>query len=105
MRKIAIAAVTLATLFSQAVVADQTLAMRSGCMGCHKTDAKLVGPAFKDVAAKYASEAGAVDRLAAKVKAGSTPGEPLVWGAAAMPPSPASLDDIKGVITWVMGLK
>ncbi|MES9993762.1 MAG: c-type cytochrome [Candidatus Thiodiazotropha sp.] len=105
MRKIAIAVLTLASLFGQAATADQTLAMRSGCMGCHKTDAKLVGPAFKDVAAKYATEAGAVDRLAAKVKAGSTPGEPLIWGAAAMPPSQASLDDIKGVITWVMGLQ
>ncbi|MEW8507489.1 MAG: c-type cytochrome [Candidatus Thiodiazotropha sp.] len=105
MRKIAIAALTIATLFSQAAAADQVLAMRSGCMGCHKTDAKLVGPAFKDVAAKYASEAGAVDRLAAKVKAGSTPGEPLLWGTTAMPPSAASLDDIKGVITWMMSFK
>jgi cytochrome c len=95
----------IATLFSQALAADQMLAMRSGCLGCHKADAKLVGPAFKDVAAKYASEAGAIDRLAAKVKAGSTPGEPLIWGTTAMPPSQASLDDIKGVVTWVMGLK
>lgn len=105
MRKIAIASIFVATLFNQAAMADQMLAMRSGCLGCHKPDAKLVGPAFKDVAAKYASEAGAIDRLAAKVKAGSTPGEPLIWGAAAMPPSPASLEDIKGVLTWVMSLK
>ncbi|MES9968803.1 MAG: c-type cytochrome [Candidatus Thiodiazotropha sp.] len=105
MRKIAIASMIMATLFTQGVVADQTLAMRSGCLGCHKADAKLVGPAFKDVAAKYSGDAGAVDRLAAKVKAGSTPGEPLVWGSVAMPPSQASLDDIKGVVNWVMTLK
>lgn len=105
MRKIAIAATMLATLFTHAATADQALAMRSGCLGCHKTDAKLVGPAFKDVAAKYSGEEGAIERLAAKVKAGSTPGEPLIWGAAAMPPSPAKIDDIKGVLTWVMTLK
>ncbi|MES9943610.1 MAG: c-type cytochrome [Candidatus Thiodiazotropha sp.] len=105
MRKIAIASMILATLFTHGVIADQTLAMRSGCLGCHKADAKLVGPAFKEVAAKYSSDAGAVDRLAAKVKAGSTPGEPLVWGSVAMPPSQASLDDIKGVVSWVMTLK
>jgi cytochrome c len=105
MRKIAIASLIVMTLFTQAAAADQALAMRSGCLGCHKTDAKLVGPAFKDVAAKYADDAGAVDRLAAKVKAGSTPGEPLVWGAASMPPSPAKIEDIKGVLNWVMSLK
>jgi cytochrome c len=105
MGKIAIASFLVATLFTHTTVADQALAMRSGCLGCHKADAKLVGPAFKDVAAKYAAEAGAVDRLAAKVKAGSTPGEPLVWGAVAMPPSQAKLEDIKGVINWVMSLK
>jgi cytochrome c len=105
MRKITIASMIMAALFSHAALADQTLAMRSGCLGCHKADAKLVGPAFKDVAAKYGGDAGAIDRLAAKVKAGSTPGEPLVWGSIAMPPSQASLDDIKGVVSWVMTLK
>jgi cytochrome c len=105
MRTITIASMLIATLFSQTVAADQMLAMRSGCLGCHKADSKLVGPAFKDVAAKYASEAGAIDRLAAKVKAGSKPGEPLIWGTTAMPPSQASLDDIKGVVAWVMNLK
>jgi cytochrome c len=105
MGKIALASMIVAVLFTHAASADQVLAMRSGCMGCHKADVKLVGPAFKDVAAKYADEAGVVDRLAAKVKAGSTPGEPLIWGGAAMPPSPAKIEDIKGVITWVMTLK
>ena len=104
MRKIAIVSLIITSLFTHAAVADQALAMRSGCLGCHKTDAKLVGPAFKDVATKYAGEAGAIERLAAKVKAGSTPGEPLVWGAAAMPPSQAKLEDIKGVLNWVMSL-
>jgi cytochrome c len=105
MRKIAIASMIVATLFTHATAANQALAMRSGCLGCHKADTKLVGPAFKEVAAKYATEAGAIEWLAAKVKAGSTPGEPLVWGAVAMPPSQASIDDIKGVLNWVMTLK
>ncbi|MCU7932779.1 MAG: c-type cytochrome [Candidatus Thiodiazotropha sp. (ex Codakia rugifera)] len=105
MHKIAIVSLIAATLFTHTAIADQMLAMRSGCLGCHKTDAKLVGPAFQEVAAKYAGDAGSVDQLADKVKAGSTPGEPLVWGNVAMPPSQAKLDDIKGVINWVMTLK
>ncbi|MCU7917293.1 MAG: cytochrome C' [Candidatus Thiodiazotropha sp. (ex Epidulcina cf. delphinae)] len=105
MRKIALFTLLATALFSHAAMADQALAMRSGCLGCHKADAKLVGPAFQDVATKYADETGAVDRLADKVKAGSTQGEPLIWGAVAMPPSPAKLEDIKGVINWIMTMK
>jgi cytochrome c len=87
---------------AQSAVADQALAMRSGCMGCHKADQKLVGPAFKDVAAKYAGQAGIVDTLAARVKSGSAGGN---WGDVAMPPSPAPEADVKKVVAWVMTLK
>ncbi len=83
------------------VAADQTLAMQSGCLGCHKADAKLVGPAFKDIAAKYKGDAAAVDALASKVKSGSDAGN-LVWGTMAMPPSPAKLEDIKKVVAWII---
>lgn len=84
--------------------ANQMLAMRSGCLGCHKVESKLVGPAFKDVAAKYAGDPTQIDRLASKVKAGSTPGEPLVWGTVAMPPNQAKPEVIRQVIEWVMTL-
>jgi cytochrome c len=105
MRKITYAFIVAAVLSTPSAYASQVLAMQSGCLGCHKTDAKLVGPAFKDIAAKYASDDGAVERLAKKVKSGSKPGEPLVWGTAMMPPSPASEEKIKGVIEWIMTLK
>jgi cytochrome c len=87
---------------TQAAVADQALAMKSGCMGCHKPDQKLVGPAFKDVAAKYAGQAGIVDTLTARVKSGSAGGN---WGDVAMPASPAPEADVKQVVTWIMTLK
>lgn len=87
---------------AQPVFADQALAMKSGCMGCHKPDQKLVGPAFKDVAAKYAGQAGIVDTLTARVKSGSAGGN---WGQVAMPPSPAPEADVKQVVAWIMTLK
>lgn len=85
--------------------ANQMLAMQSGCLGCHKPDTKLVGPAFKDIAAKYASDPSAIDRLAAKVKAGSPQGEPLIWGTIPMPPNQAAPEKIRQVIEWIMTLK
>jgi cytochrome c len=96
---------SLSILMTGTVLADQTLAMQSGCLGCHKVDAKLVGPGFKDIAGKYAGDPAEIDRLANKVKAGSTPGEPLIWGSVAMPPNAAPPEKIKKVIEWIMTLK
>lgn len=85
--------------------ADEALAQKSGCFACHRVDSKLVGPAFKEVAAKYRGDAGALDRLTAKVKGGSKRGEPLVWGTMAMPPSPAPEADVRKVVEWVLTLQ
>lgn len=85
--------------------ANQMLAMQSGCLGCHKVDAKLVGPAFKDIAAKYAEDPAHIERLAGKVKTGSPPGEPLIWGSVAMPPNNAKPETIRRIIEWIMTLK
>ncbi|WP_321527720.1 c-type cytochrome [Sedimenticola selenatireducens] len=79
--------------------ADQQTAMMSGCLGCHKADAKLIGPSFQDIAKKYASQDGAIDTLAETVKAGSPGGK---WGETQMPPSPAPIADIKKVIAWML---
>jgi len=94
----------LALGLANTAVADQALAQQAGCMGCHKVDSKLIGPAFKDIAARYRDDGGAIDALVNKVKGGSQPGQPLNWGTMAMPPSPANPDDIRKVITWVMTL-
>lgn len=99
MRKHLILWCAAALLISSQVAADQATAMKSGCLACHKADAKLIGPSFKDIAGKYAGQPGIVDKLAATVQAGSKGG---IWGNAEMPPSPAPIDDIKTVIAWML---
>ena len=82
--------------------ADQTaLATSKGCMACHQVEMKVVGPAYKDVAAKYKGDATALDTLVAKVKAGGKGN----WGEIPMPPNPAVSDeDLKTLVTWVLSL-
>jgi cytochrome c len=83
--------------------ADDALALatKSGCMACHHVDNKVVGPAYKEVAAKYKGQDGAVDMLSAKVKAGGAG----VWGPVPMPPNVnVSEADIKTIVAWIMSL-
>lgn len=89
-----------------ALAADETaLAQKSGCMACHQVAAKVVGPAYKDVAKKYAGDAGAADKLTKKVIAGGVG----TWGQVPMPPkggNAAVADaDIKKIVAWVLSLK
>tara|TARA_B100000686_G_scaffold205766_1_gene212604 strand:+ start:1568 stop:1879 length:312 start_codon:yes stop_codon:yes gene_type:complete len=82
--------------------ADSALASGSGCMNCHMVDAKMVGPGFKQVAAKYKSDAGAAASLFGKVKNG-TKG---TWGPIPMPPNAnVSDDNIKKLVAWILSLK
>ena len=60
------------------------LAKKSNCLACHAVDKKMVGPSFKDIAAKYRDDAGAETRLAGIIGKGGRG----VWGVMAMPPSP-----------------
>ncbi|MEJ2619026.1 MAG: c-type cytochrome [Candidatus Thiodiazotropha sp.] len=77
------------------------LATKSGCMACHQVETKVVGPAYKDVAAKYKGQADALATLSAKVKAGGSG----VWGPVPMPPNVnVSEEDIKTIVTWVLTL-
>jgi cytochrome c len=82
--------------------ASQALAQKSGCLACHSIDKKVLGPAFKDAAAKYKGDKGAEARLIAKVKAGGSG----VWGPMPMPAnSPQVKDaDIKTIVQWVLSL-
>lgn len=83
--------------------ASEALAQKAGCLACHKVDAKLVGPAYKDIAAKYKGQADAPAKLADKVRKGGTG----VWGQIPMPPNPAekiSDADLKTVVAWVLKL-
>ena len=81
--------------------ADEALAKAKNCMSCHQVAVKVLGPAYKDVAAKYKGDAGAVDKLAAKIKAGGKG----VWGEIPMPPNNVTPDEAKKLATWVLSLK
>ena len=83
-------------------MADQALAQSKNCMACHAVDKKLVGPAFKEVAAKYAGQKDAADKLAAKVIKGGSG----VWGPVPMPANPQVNDaDAKKLVAWVLSQK
>jgi cytochrome c len=80
----------------------ESLAKAKNCMACHATDKKLVGPAYKDVAAKYVGQKDAVEKLAVKIAKGSTG----VWGAVPMPANPQVSDaEAKALATWVMTVR
>lgn len=82
--------------------AAEALMQKSGCVACHAIDKKVIGPAYKDVAAKYAGDKDAATKLAAKVKAGGQG----VWGPVPMPPNAQISDaDIKMLVAWILTLK
>ena len=82
--------------------ADLALATSKNCMACHATDKKLVGPAYKDVATKYASDKTAADKLATKIQKGGAG----VWGPVPMPANTQVSDaDAKKLAAWVLTLK
>ena len=82
--------------------AAEALAQKSGCLACHSVDKKVLGPAYKDVAAKYKGDKTAEAKLIAKVKAGGSG----VWGPMPMPAMGAQVKDpdIKTIVEWVLSL-
>jgi cytochrome c len=99
MKLIAAAVISAAALVSAPAMANLDLAKKSNCMSCHTVDKKLVGPAYKDVAAKYAGKADAVKTLSAKVKAGGKGN----WGEIPMPPNANVKDaDIETLVKWIL---
>lgn len=72
---------------------------KAGCMACHSVASKVVGPAFKDVAARYAGDAEAQGKLVAKIRAGGAG----AWGAVPMPAQPQVKEsDSKAVVQWIL---
>ncbi len=91
-----------AATVSAPVLADQALATSKNCMACHAVDKKLVGPAFKDVAKKYAGNKSAADMLAAKIIKGGSG----VWGPVPMPANPQVNEaESKKLAAWVLATK
>ena len=82
--------------------AGEDLLKKSGCTACHAIDKKVVGPAYKEVAAKYKGDAKAPEKLFEKVKKGGSG----VWGAVPMPPNTQVSDaDIKTLVAYILALK
>ncbi len=87
-----------------APAAGEALAKEKGCLGCHAVDHKVVGPAYEDVAAKYAGQKDAAAKLTQKVLNGGGG----VWGGPiAMPPQSANVtpEQAKQLVQWVLSLK
>lgn len=96
--------ITLAMMLSVAApaMADMALATSKNCMACHAVDKKLVGPSYKDVAAKYAKDKTAVATLSAKIVKGGAG----VWGPVPMPANTQVNEaEAKQLATWVLSLK
>ncbi|HEX6734752.1 MAG TPA: c-type cytochrome, partial [Azonexus sp.] len=80
MKGLTIALIAAGVAFAGQVSADEALAKAKNCLTCHAADKKIVGPAYKDVAAKYKGQGDAVAKLAAKIKTGGKG----VWGEVPM---------------------
>lgn len=93
---IALAATALPAL------ASEELMKKNACNACHSTDKKIVGPSYKEVAAKYRGDAKAEAMLTDKVKKGGVG----VWGQVPMPPNAQVKDaDAKTLVKWILTLK
>ncbi|MFO1272127.1 MAG: c-type cytochrome [Rubrivivax sp.] len=91
-----------AAAFAAPAWANPELARQKICTGCHAVDRKLVGPAFKDVAARYAGQKDAAPKLAEKIVKGGGG----AWGAVPMPANPkVSAEEAKQLVTWILSLK
>lgn len=97
-----LALLTLGAMGAASAQASEALASKNACLGCHAISAKMIGPAYKDVAAKYAGQSDAQAVLVKSIKNGGI-GK---WGDMPMPPQGALSDaDAKKLATWILGLK
>jgi cytochrome c len=98
-----IAAAALAVAAVTPAHASEELAKKHACLACHVIKgAKTVGPAYADVAKKYAGQKGIEAKLVEKVKKGGTG----VWGQVPMPPNAAVSDaDLHTLVKWILSIK
>ncbi len=92
----------LGAVMAAPAFASADMAQKKNCMACHATDKKVIGPAYKDVAAKYAGQKDAADKLAQKILKGGSG----VWGAVPMPANPQVNEaEAKTLAAWVLSTK
>lgn len=98
--KIASTLLVISAMASTPAFANLQLAQKSACLSCHAVDKKVLGPAFQDVAKKYAGQKDAVTAITASIKNGGS-GK---WGPIPMPASEGlSEADAKTLATWIAG--
>ena len=104
MTSIQLMSAAVLTLFSGAALAQnaaaaKALASKSACLACHAVDKKLVGPAFKEVAAKHAGQADALEKVSARIKSGGAG----LYGPVPMPAQAQLKDDeLKLLAGWIL---
>jgi cytochrome c len=103
-RWLTVSVVAVLLLSADRATADERLAKKSGCLECHAVDKKVVGPAYKDVAARYKNVAGARATLIEKVKKGGKGNWTELTGGVRMPPHSPRLTDaeITQLVDWVL---
>ncbi len=102
MKQLVLAAVTVMAAsgaYAMDAAAAKALASKSACLACHAVDKKLVGPAYKDVAAKHKGQADAETKVAARIKSGGSG----MYGPIPMPAQPNLKDDeLKLLAAWIL---
>ncbi len=79
--------------------AAQAILKKNACLACHAVDKKVIGPAYKDIAAKHKDDANAAELLSKHIRQGSSG----VWGPVPMPPNPNVNDaDLATVVEWIL---
>ena len=101
MKAVYVAMIAAGLVMAAQARADEALAKAKNCMACHQLDKKVVGPAYKEVAAKYKGDAKAPAMLAGKVKAGGKG----VWGQVPMPPNNVTEAEANKLVAWILALK
>jgi cytochrome c len=102
MKSVLILGAVVTALASTPALASPELAQKKNCMACHAVDKKLIGPGYKEVAAKYAGQKDAADKLAQKIVKGGVG----AWGQVPMPANPqVSEAEAKQLAAWVLSVK
>lgn len=102
MKSLIVLGLACGAILASPAFASADMAQKKNCMACHAADKKVIGPAYKDVAAKYAGQKDAADKLAQKILKGGSG----VWGAVPMPANPQVSDaEAKTLAAWVLTAK
>lgn len=85
---------------SHGLVRGAEIAMDNGCFGCHTLSSKRVGPAYREIAARYRKESVSPETLSRKIKRGGSG----VWGTVAMPANAISEEESDVLARWILSL-